>query len=368
MTTLVLELLHRAHQTNVALLNEIQEVHAAVDVLLRNGDDQAQVGADHLALATLGAALTALNLAHGLSQHALLHAQLVLNAVNDRHRLLQRLIKLPGDRGVDARLLKVGTFTHAVELAPLIHRLAADPRALRITMQAPLTAIDVIDSTLEVVDELVNEALRKQTILHSLYHALVGALARLLGLLAGFSVVALKRFGELAVFAFQRPVGPAQLVETLEHLRGHRRVAIIAAGLILIEDLPGTCSSRAQPVGHGQDHLNGRRRVHQDLEDDVAARLDLFGDRHLSLTREQAHLTNAAQVHLHRVQIPKILDRLRALLLCALLAPLADEVVLGFAGHCFPALRIGGLLEIGHGISPCVRQTHECAALALRRP
>ena len=43
---LVVELLDGANQTEVALLDQVQEQHAATDIALGDGDDQAQVGAD----------------------------------------------------------------------------------------------------------------------------------------------------------------------------------------------------------------------------------------------------------------------------------------------------------------------------------
>ena len=43
---LVVELLDGADQTEVALLDQVQEQHAATDIALGDGDDQAQVGAD----------------------------------------------------------------------------------------------------------------------------------------------------------------------------------------------------------------------------------------------------------------------------------------------------------------------------------
>ena len=46
----VLELLHRLHQPDVAFLDQVEELHAAVGVLLGDGDHQAQVGLDHFLL------------------------------------------------------------------------------------------------------------------------------------------------------------------------------------------------------------------------------------------------------------------------------------------------------------------------------
>ena len=52
---LVLKLFHRAHEAHVAFLDEIQEGQAAIGVFFGDGDDQAQVGLDHLSLRPRGA-------------------------------------------------------------------------------------------------------------------------------------------------------------------------------------------------------------------------------------------------------------------------------------------------------------------------
>jgi hypothetical protein len=53
----VFELVHRLHQADVALLDQVQELQAAVGVLLGDGDHQAQVGLDHLLLGAAGLGL-----------------------------------------------------------------------------------------------------------------------------------------------------------------------------------------------------------------------------------------------------------------------------------------------------------------------
>ena len=50
----VLELVDGLHEADVALLNEVEELEAAVGVLFGDGDDEAQVGFDQLALGLLG--------------------------------------------------------------------------------------------------------------------------------------------------------------------------------------------------------------------------------------------------------------------------------------------------------------------------
>src|SRR5271154_5458631 len=53
-TATVLELVDGLHEADVALLNEVEELKTAVGVLLRDGDDEAKVGLDELALGALG--------------------------------------------------------------------------------------------------------------------------------------------------------------------------------------------------------------------------------------------------------------------------------------------------------------------------
>ena len=50
----ILELFHGLHQPHVAFLDEVEEGQPAVGVLLGDGDDEAQVGLDHLVLSLAG--------------------------------------------------------------------------------------------------------------------------------------------------------------------------------------------------------------------------------------------------------------------------------------------------------------------------
>src|SRR5690606_29503557 len=59
----VLELVDRLHQADVALLDQIQELEAAVRVLLRDRDHETQVRLDHLLLRAAGLRLAERDLA-----------------------------------------------------------------------------------------------------------------------------------------------------------------------------------------------------------------------------------------------------------------------------------------------------------------
>ena len=62
----VLELLHRLHEAHGALLDQVEEAHAAVHVLLGDRDHEPEVGLDHLRLGLVGLANVELGLADDL--------------------------------------------------------------------------------------------------------------------------------------------------------------------------------------------------------------------------------------------------------------------------------------------------------------
>ena len=88
----VLELVHRLHQADVAFLDQIKELQAAVGVFLGDRDHQAQVGLDHLLLGLARLALALLdgvdNAAEVVDRHA--------GFVGQRRDLLTDLADLAG--------------------------------------------------------------------------------------------------------------------------------------------------------------------------------------------------------------------------------------------------------------------------------
>ena len=80
---LVLELFDGAHEANVALLDEVEEVHAAVDILLGDRDDEAEVGLNHLGLGALGAVLSLVDLLDGGAELVGIHRERLAQA--DEH-------------------------------------------------------------------------------------------------------------------------------------------------------------------------------------------------------------------------------------------------------------------------------------------
>ena len=64
----VLELVHRLHQADIAFLDQIEELQAAVGVFLGDGNDEAQIGLDHFLLGDRRLALALLDLVHDLAE------------------------------------------------------------------------------------------------------------------------------------------------------------------------------------------------------------------------------------------------------------------------------------------------------------
>ena len=57
----IFELIDRLHQADIAFLDQVQELQAAIGVFLGDGDDQAQIGLDHFLLGDAGFALALLH-------------------------------------------------------------------------------------------------------------------------------------------------------------------------------------------------------------------------------------------------------------------------------------------------------------------
>src|SRR6185437_13052813 len=86
----VFELVDRPHQADVAFLDQVEELHAAIDVFLCNRDDQAQIGLHHLLFGLQRLALAFLHHMHNVTELTDLKAGLTCQRVNLRAQLLAR--------------------------------------------------------------------------------------------------------------------------------------------------------------------------------------------------------------------------------------------------------------------------------------
>ena len=97
----VFELVDRLHQADVAFLDQVEELQAAVGVFLGDGDDEAQVGLHHLLLGLARLALALLHHVHDLAEFADLDAGLRGEVVHQRADLLDAVLLL-GDEALPA--------------------------------------------------------------------------------------------------------------------------------------------------------------------------------------------------------------------------------------------------------------------------
>src|SRR5512133_1812535 len=146
---LVLELVHRLHEADVALLDEVQELQAAVRVLLRDRDDEAQVGLDELGLRPLRPALALADGAVGALQQLARHHRLLLDAedlpAGGPHRAVELLDLLDGAAELPRQLL-----AGRLVLARLAQQ---PPQLLRRDARAPLAVEELALRLLDALHE-----------------------------------------------------------------------------------------------------------------------------------------------------------------------------------------------------------------------
>src|SRR5206468_7671287 len=94
---LVLELVHGLHESDVPLLDQVQELEAAVGVLLGDADHEAQVGLDQLGLAALDLLLSLVQQLDALAELLGGNQGLGLDAPDAAPRVLGRLLDLVKD-------------------------------------------------------------------------------------------------------------------------------------------------------------------------------------------------------------------------------------------------------------------------------
>ncbi len=372
----VLELVDRLHQADVAFLDQVQELQAAVGVFLGDGDHQAQVRLDHLLLGLTSLALALLN---GLDDAAV---------VVDRHAGL-------GGEGRDL-LTDVAHLAGIVldELGPAhavrLHRLAPvgielgaevgleelharDAVAVGQTQQAPfqphqalVDRIELLDQGLDAVVvqlqrlEVLNDQVRQFVVLLALGlgQVLAGqarldqALLQLAeGLELGGDRVQRRHdaFAQLGLHGRHRGTGPvveivvavAFALGAFRLLRGGfdflgffflggDRVAGrtgpghgAAIGLLEVDHLTQQDAAGAQLLAPHHDGFEGQGALAQAADHGVAAGFDALGDGDLALARQQLHRAHLAQVHAHGI--------------------VGAVVGLGLLGH-----RDGGFLADGH--------------------
>ena len=96
-TAAPLEFVDRFHQADIALLDQVQELQAAVVVLLGNRDDEPEIGLDQLALCLLGARGGRVDLDQDRVELGSAQPGLLLDPI-PKHRHVRELLDGGGDR------------------------------------------------------------------------------------------------------------------------------------------------------------------------------------------------------------------------------------------------------------------------------
>ena len=159
----VLELVDRLHQADVAFLDEVEELQAAIGVFLRDRDDEAQVRLHHLLLGLVPLALALLHHVHDLAEFADLEPGLTRERVYLAAVLLDVVMVLAGETLPPfGRKLRHAVEPEWVELRAQIvleEILAHDTVALGEPHQAALVADEALVDIVELLDKRVDTRL-----------------------------------------------------------------------------------------------------------------------------------------------------------------------------------------------------------------
>src|SRR5216683_1071801 len=279
----VLELVDRLHQADVAFLNQVEELQAAVRVLLGDRDDQPEVGLDQLLLRLFGLRLAA------------------RDRLERAHELLGRLLEFVRHRlDLDLQVLLL-----LEEVLPLLVFQLRPPvlhRQLPLEVgDLTLEAHDRFDLVLDLVDHPALDGLGELDFPEQLRqddvgaHALAADLAVLPLVLGGRP---LHRVVELLLGLFRHDPRLADGVDLPEHL-ALTVFELLVSQLVVDErdQLADAALVVLERVPHLHDHLGNGRRARDRLDDGKLAALDPFGDLHFALAGEQRDRPHLAQVH-----------------------------------------------------------------------
>ena len=264
---LILELLDAFHQAHIAFLDQVEEGLAAIGVFLGDGDDEAQIGLDHLGLGFMGAG-------HGVVQ---LRASLEIIGMRRAHKPFEgpELVFL----GLDDRLLGGGfalRFQPRDRPQPGLNLVADVLGHQRHLVNDPLLVTEAREEGLELPIEP----------LELVEQARAPAFPRRL-LPGGKLVVGLPVQGADALDE------PAQELE----MAG-------AAGDELVDDgpvKPLLGRHGEQLVRQRQVLFGGKPEAVHDPARLLFRRFNALANLHLLLPGQQRHLAHLAQIHPHRI-------------------------------------------------------------------
>src|SRR5579871_2780585 len=218
----VLEFVDRLHQADIAFLNEVEELQAAVGVFLGDGDDEAQVGFDHFLLGLARLALALLHHLHDLAEFTDLESGLGGERVDGAAQLPDAVL-VAGDERLPAFFgqSRDAVEPARIELVALIlaqESVACHAVAFGKPHQPALVADQPLVDVVEVLDQGIDAGLIEPQRLH-LLDDLFLELA-VLALLAGGERLVVQLAGDILLLqAAQALERVGDVVEGLQHLR-----------------------------------------------------------------------------------------------------------------------------------------------------
>src|SRR5579859_439171 len=303
----ILELIHRLHQADVAFLDQVEELQPAVGVLFGDGNHQAQVGFDELALGDLGVHIALDNLALGAAQLLIIDAGIGFQPLHINFELplvlAVFLFQLLAAGGLGFLFQRLDL---AVELPHGIHGLVDavnQPLALRIEKA------DAADGAGNFYDLAAQRPAGAAVIALLL---LLGNVNQLLGKLLRLAVV----LGQII-----------DAVEGIFHALGNDLVGDFF--FIKRNNFLDAANALPEVFAQRNDFVNNNGRARNRLQNAVLSALDALGNFHFAFAREQGHGAHFAQVHTHRI--------------VGLFQRPGCEVQVNF----FTALKLIGLVEAG---------------------
>src|SRR5262249_25154345 len=155
----VLELVHGLHQADIALLDQVEELQSPVRVLLRDRDDEAQVGLDHLFLGAGGLDLARADVFHDALEIVGAGLGVLLGALDlllgDPDQALLDRGMLGGGLLVEVSVAVLAVLGERIEEGVDLRRggaLAVGPER-----DLALGHLDLLDELLEVLTPLIEE-------------------------------------------------------------------------------------------------------------------------------------------------------------------------------------------------------------------
>src|SRR5215470_2555304 len=359
----ILELVDGLHQADVAFLDQVEELKPAVGVLLRDRDDQPEVGLDHLLLGLGGLDLARLDDGHhafdlvGLGVGAALGDLDLL--LGDAHLLLLGRRELLGGlqmqiadptRGSGAA---VGRRVAERDVDEVLHLVGRRAPAVGPEPDHALGPLDVVEQVAQplheaaaaqlgilAVDDLVADVERAELLEHfglALLGLRLEALPR--------RVLALLGLAPAGRLAPELPSLRDQLVALAQQTVDHRersddhacQLRFLFLGelfLVDVHDFLDRDVVTAQLLAQLAESLDGKVGAEDGRRDLVLAFLDALGQRDLTLAREQRDPTHLSQVEANGIlgaadRARREIDRLGRSVVVVLLGlrlrlPLAD--------------------------------------------